>query len=126
MLVFKKFQQQHQRNQMVSRQKYQNHKKICQNSKISVNFNNRWNFLKHYQSNLTQNLQIDSHGLTEFFWDIVKDSTKYSKNSIKKLVNLINDIKIPNPKQFHRSQPDVEMKSEDMEEEKQSQPQSSV
>ena len=123
---YNQFKEQHQRHQQRSKQKYENHKKICENSKISKNFYTRWSFLKYHKTEITQNLQLNTHGLSKYFWKIAQESTKYSQTSIKKLVDLINDIKIPNKFPIIEKQQDVEMKMHDIEEEKQTELHSSV
>ena len=66
-VLVRQFKQQHEHRQQRARQKYQNHKKTCKNSTLSKNFYSRWKYLDYHRTNLSENLQIDSHGLTDFF-----------------------------------------------------------
>ena len=58
---------------------------------------------------MTDSLQLDSTNLSDFFWEMVKNTTKYSVESIKKILRSINDITLSSTSQNS----DIEMKDED-------------
>lgn len=84
-----------------------------------MNFTHKWNHLDYHKNEFTDSLQLDSRSLKEFFWNMIADSTKYSKDTIKKMVTNINDIILPSTTQNQDDiqDLDVEMKNEDEEKE---------
>lgn len=103
------------KRQSLAHQKYEQHKIICENLTKIPNFHSLWNIIKYNESNFTADLQLTSNGLKEFYWNMVKTSTKYSEQSIKKLLKLINNIHLPTTaiNSDNDGSEDVEMKCEE-------------